>query len=195
MSSPEFSYQELFTPPNLLTCFRFVAAPVLLWLAWHGYHQAFLGLLACSFLTDALDGFVARLTHQVTELGATLDSWADVVIYAVIVIGAWWLWPERLKQEYISVSLIVGSYLLPAVVGIAKFGSFTSYHTWTVKLAAVCVAAAIYLLFLFELALPFEITAFICVLAALEECAITLILPEKRSNISSLWAVWRSQSG
>lgn len=193
MKPCKFSYQDFLTLPNLLTCFRFAAAPVLLWLAWHGYNQAFLGLLACSFITDALDGFVARLTHQVTELGATLDSWADVIIYAVIVIGAWWLWPELVRQEQISVSLIVCSYLLPAVAGIAKFGSFTSYHTWTVKLAAVCVAVAIYLLFLFELAWPFEITAFICALAAFEECAITLVLPEKRSNISSLWAAWRSR--
>jgi CDP-diacylglycerol--glycerol-3-phosphate 3-phosphatidyltransferase len=186
------SYQALLTWPNLLTCFRFIAAPILLGLAWFGNKDCFLILLACSFLTDALDGFVARLTHQVTELGAMLDSWADVIIYLTIVIGAWWLWPDLVKQEIIAVSFIVSSYLLPALVGIAKFGSFTSYHTWLVKVAAVCVAVAMYLLFLCELALPFEITAFICVLAALEECAITLILPEKRSNISSLWAVWRN---
>lgn len=191
MSKSSLSYQDLLTLPNLLTCFRFVAAPVLLWLAWQGNRQLFLLLLACSFLTDALDGFVARLTHQVTELGATLDSWADVIIYLTIVIGAWWLWPDLVSQEIISVGLIVSSYLLPALVGIVKFGSFTSYHTWTVKFAAICVAVAMYLLFLFKLALPFKITAFICVLAALEEIAITLILPEKRSNISSLWAVLR----
>lgn len=194
MSPFRLPYQALFTLPNLLTCFRFVAAPVLLWLAWQGNRQLFLLLLACSFLTDALDGFVARLTHQVTELGATLDSWADVIIYLTIVIGAWWLWPELVSQEIISVGLIVSSYLLPALVGIVKFSSFTSYHTWTVKIAAVCVAVAMYLLFLCKLALPFEITAFVCVLAALEEIAITLILPEKRSNISSLWAVLRSPS-
>jgi phosphatidylglycerophosphate synthase len=192
MNGSRCSYQALLTPPNLLTCFRFVAAPLLLWLAWYGNRPLFLALLACSFVTDALDGFVARLTRQVTELGATLDSWADVIIYLTIAVGAWWLWPDLVRQEFISVSLIVSSYLLPALVGIAKFGSFTSYHTWTVKLAAMCVAVAMYLLFLCELALPFEITAFICVLAALEECAITLILPEKRSNISSLWAILHS---
>lgn len=193
MKRSKFSYQDFLTLPNLLTCFRFVAAPLLLTLAWQGHKALFLMLLACSFATDALDGFVARLTHQVTELGATLDSWADVVNYATIVIGAWWLWPELIWQENLAVSLIVGSSLLPVLVAMVKFGSFTSYHTWLVKLAAVAVAVAIYLLFVFELALPFEITAGICVLAALEECAITLILPEKRSNISSLWAAWRSR--
>lgn len=184
--------QKLLTLPNLLTCFRFIAAPVLLWLAWHGNGALFLWLLGCSFLTDALDGFVARLTQQVSELGATLDSWADVIIYITIVISAWWLWPELVQQEIVAVSLIVSSYVLPALVGMVKFGAFTSYHTWTVKFAAAGVAVAMYLLFLCKLALPFEIAAFICVLAALEEIAITLILPEKRSNISSLWAVWRN---
>ena len=61
---------ELLTLPNLLTCFRFAAAPVLLWLAWHDYKNPFLILLAVSFLSDALDGIAARLTGQVTQFGA-----------------------------------------------------------------------------------------------------------------------------
>jgi CDP-diacylglycerol--glycerol-3-phosphate 3-phosphatidyltransferase len=191
MSKSAFSYRDLLTIPNLLTCFRFIAAPFLLGLAWFGYQQGFLILLAGSFLTDALDGLIARLTHQITELGATLDSWADVIIYVTIAICAWWLWPQLVSQEIIAVSLIVASYLLPAVVGMVKFGSFTSYHTLTVKAAAVCVAVSLYLLFLFEWEWPIQIAAGVCVIAAGEEIAITLILPEKRSNISSLWAVWR----
>ena len=133
--SPVFS--PLITLPNLLTCFRFIASPVLLWLAWNGYQNAFLILLASAFLSDALDGLVARWTRQVTQFGATLDSWADVIIYLTIAISAWWLWPAIVKRELAYVVMIMASYLLPAMVGIAKFGSFTSYHTWMVKLAGL----------------------------------------------------------
>ncbi|MGJ0491267.1 CDP-alcohol phosphatidyltransferase family protein [Methylobacter sp.] len=180
---------ELLTLPNLLTCFRFVAAPVLLWLAWHDHKNLFLILLAVSFLSDALDGIAARLTGQVTQFGAVLDSWADVIIYLVIAISAWWLWPDVVKRELIYVVLIISSYLIPSIVGMVKFGSFTSYHTWTVKLAAAAMALTLYVLFLGGPAWPFRIAAVLCTLAAAEEIAITLILTEKRSNISSLWSV------
>ena len=182
-------FQSLLTLPNLLTCFRFVAAPLLLWLSWHGYHDAFLILLAVVFLSDALDGLAARLTGQVTEFGATLDSWADVIIYLTIAICSWWLWPTVVKQELVYVALIIASYLLPAVVGIAKFGSFTSYHTWMVKLAAAAMALTLYVLFLSGVVWPFRMAALLCAVAAVEEIIITLILNEKHSNISSLWRV------
>lgn len=185
---------ELLTLPNLLTCFRFVAAPVLLWLAWHGYKNYFLILLTVSFLSDALDGIAARLTGQITQFGAMLDSSADVIIYLVIAVSAWWLWPAVVKRELIYVILIIGSYLLPSIVGMVKFGSFTSYHTWTVKLAAAATALTLYILFLGGPAWPFRIAAILCALAAAEEIAITLILTEKRSNISSLWSVLKTRS-
>src|SRR5690606_54617 len=113
---------ELLTLPNLFTCFRFVAAPVLLWLPWHGCKNYFLILLTVSFLSDALDGIAARLTGQMTQFGAMLDSCADVIIYLVIAVSAWWLWPDVVKRELIYVILIIGSYLLPSIVGMVKFG-------------------------------------------------------------------------
>ncbi|NOQ37005.1 MAG: CDP-alcohol phosphatidyltransferase [Methylococcaceae bacterium] len=188
------AYQALLTAPNLLSCFRFAASPVLLWFAWHGNNHSFLILLAFAFLSDALDGFVARMTEQITELGATLDSWGDVITYLTIALSAWWLWPDVVKQEIFYVFLIISSYLLPAIVGIAKFGSFTSYHTLTVKCAAVAMSLSLYLLFLTGWVWAFRISAFICLLAAIEEISITLILKEKQSNIRSLCAVLRSSN-
>lgn len=183
------TFKALLTAPNLLSCFRFVAAPFLLWFAWHGNRIAFLILLACVFLSDALDGFVARINHQITELGAILDSWADVITYLTIALSAWWLWPDVVKREKIYVLLIVGSSLLPAIVGMVKFGSFTSYHTLTVKFAAVAMSVSLYILFLTGWVQAFRLSSFICVIAALEEISITVILKQKQSNIRSLWAV------
>jgi CDP-diacylglycerol--glycerol-3-phosphate 3-phosphatidyltransferase len=191
MNLHEKPKQTLVTLPNLLSGFRLVAAPILLWLAWHGYNDLFLILLAAGFLSDALDGFAARLTGQVTEFGAMLDSWADVITYLIIAISTWWLWPQVVNREIVYVTLVITSYLLPAIVGIVKFGSFTSYHTWTVKFAAAAMAFSLFTLFLGGPACPFRIAAFICVLAAFEEIVITLLLTQKRSNISSLWSVMR----
>ena len=175
--------------PNLLTGFRFIAAPVLLWLAWNGYGIAFMGLLAVAFLTDLLDGMVARLTGQVTQFGATLDSWADVIIYLTIALCCWWLWPEMVRRELFYVGLIIASCLLPALAGILKFGRFTSYHTWGVKIAAASMGLTLYILFLYGSSWPFRIAAIICILAAIEEIVITLLLSEPESNLRSVWDV------
>jgi phosphatidylglycerophosphate synthase len=181
--------QPKLTLPNLLTGFRFVAAPVLLWLAWHGRGIAFMELLAVAFLSDVLDGMVARLSGQVSQFGATLDSWADVVNYLTIALCCWWLWPDVVRRELLYVSLIVASCLLPALAGILKFGRFTSYHTWGVKIAAASMGLTLYVLFLDGPAWPFRVASVICILAAIEEIAITLLLPEPESNLRSVWDV------
>jgi len=181
--------QSKLTLPNLLTGFRFVAALGLLGLAWQGYGIAFMVLLALAFLTDLLDGLAARLTGQISQFGAVLDSWADVVTYLTTAIGCWWLWPEVVRRELIFVVLMVASCLLPAVVGFSKFGCFTSYHTWGVKIAAACMGLSLYVLFFGGPAWPFRWAAIICILAAIEEIALTLLLPESESNVRSIWHI------
>lgn len=175
------------TLPNLLTGFRFIAAPGLLWLAWQGHGIAFMLLLALAFLTDVLDGFVARLLGQTSEFGATLDSWADVITYLTIAVACWWLWPQIVSAEIVYVLLIVASCLLPAIAGFIKFGRFTSYHTWGVKVAAAAMGITLYVLFLGGPAWPFRIAAIICILSALEEIALTILLSDPQSNIRSIW--------
>lgn len=181
--------RELFTIPNLLTSFRFFCAPALLLAAWHNHAPAFLLLLALAFLSDVLDGMIARLTGQVTRFGAVLDSWADMVTYLTVTLCAWWLWPDIVRREGLYVGILVASYLAPVAVGFLKFGALTSYHTWTVKLAAASVGISFYLLFLGGMALPFRIATLLCVLAATEEIVITLISAEMPSDVRSVWDV------
>lgn len=189
MNRPQPLQPSRLTLPNLLTGFRFVAAPFLLGLAWYGHDIAFMSLLAVCFLTDVLDGLAARLSSQVSEFGAVLDSWADVIIYLTISVCSWWLWPDVVTRELIYVSMIVASCLLPAIAGFSKFGCFTSYHTWAVKIAAASMGSTLYVLFLGGPAWPFRIAAILCLLAALEEIALTVLLSEPKSNVRSIWSV------
>ena len=181
--------QSRLTLPNLLTGFRFVAAPGLLWLAWHHHDIAFMGLLALAFLSDLLDGLAARWSGQVTQFGATLDSWADVITYLTIAVGCWWLWPDVVRRELVFVGLFIASCLLPAVAGFAKFGRFTSYHTWSVKIAAAAMGLSLYILFFGGPAWPFRGAAVLGIVAAIEEITLTLLLSKPVSNVRSIWDV------
>lgn len=191
MNNREKNVGEFLTLPNLLTSFRFVAAPGLLVFAWYGHDYAFLGLLAVVFLSDALDGLAARLTGQVTELGAFLDSLADLLTYLTIAVCSYWLWPGMVMREWMSVGLIVGSCITPPVAGLIKFGALTSYHTWMVKLAAVSVAGSLFILFLGGPVLPFRVAALISLGAAIEEVLITVLLKTPETNVRSLCNVLR----
>jgi phosphatidylglycerophosphate synthase len=55
-------------------------------------------LMAASFLTDALDGAVARMTNTVSQWGRVLDPLADKIVFAVFAVAfagfgviPWWL--------------------------------------------------------------------------------------------------------
>ena len=187
----QYTFHDLLTLPNLLTCFRFVSAPILSWLAWSGLGDAFLLLLAVTFLSDILDGMAARYLHQESELGALLDSTADLLIYTTMAISIGWLWPDIVQREITYVLLVIGSYISPILIGFIKFHVLTSYHTWLVKLAVVLLGLSFFILFIFDLAWPFHVAAFVCAVAAMEEIAISLCADEIQSDIPSIWHLLR----
>ena len=193
MNTPIDIKKELLTPPNLLTCFRFFSAPAMLFFAWTGDGDIFLLLLAITFLSDVLDGMAARLLGLESQFGAMLDSWADLLVYITIAVGTWWLWPEVVKRELWYVVVAILSYVLPVTVGLLKFHAVTSYHTWLVKAAVASMGIALFLLFIFEFVWPFRLAAFICLMAAAEEIAITFYLSEIRSDVRSLWFLRKGQ--
>jgi phosphatidylglycerophosphate synthase len=177
---------ELLTLPNLITTFRILCLPVLLTLAWQNHETAFMVVLAAAFLSDVLDGFIARLTHQLSQFGARLDSWADISLFITITLSAWWLWPEIVRNELAYVLILTGCYFLPALIGYLKFHAFTSYHTWIVKCAVAAIGISLYVFFLGGPVWPFRWATALCVLAAIEEIAITAVSTELQSDVRSL---------
>lgn len=178
---------------DFLSVLRLALAPVLLTLAWTGMELTFVVALALAYLTDAVDGPIARRFGGESRIGSKLDTWADVTIYLCVPFGAWWLWPDMVRREALYFALIIASILSPLLAGIIKFRSTTSYHTSLVKLAAICTTLSSLLLFLQITPLPFRISAVLCLLAGLEEVLITRALREPLSNVRSIWNVLRNR--
>ncbi|HDZ23617.1 MAG TPA: CDP-diacylglycerol--glycerol-3-phosphate 3-phosphatidyltransferase [Desulfobacteraceae bacterium] len=81
--------EEVFNLPNSLTFFRIACIPlVLLFLKISGKTGSFLAalLLALAFITDMLDGYLARRYASVTTLGKFLDPLADKILVSVSMI-------------------------------------------------------------------------------------------------------------
>jgi phosphatidylglycerophosphate synthase len=177
--------------PNLLSCLRLGLAPILLLLAWRQLPRAFLAGLCVSLASDLVDGFLARQLHQKSELGAKLDSWGDLATYLVFGVGAWWLWPQVIHAEAVWVAVVIVSYTLPSLVGFAKFGRLTSYHTRGAKLSAILMGPALLLLFAWQISWVFRLAAVVLLAAEVEEIAITIVLREWHADVPSLAAALR----
>jgi len=150
-------------------------------------------LFGLMLLSDVVDGYIARKTHQTSELGARLDSYGDIVTYLSTPIAAWWLWPDIIKQEFYYIVVVITVYILPAFFALAKFGKLVSYHTWITKISAVLMSAGIVLLFGFEDNTLFHIAVYVVVLEMVENIAITFILPKPMTNISTVWHAWQKR--
>ena len=73
--------KDLFTIPNMLSCFRIVLIPVYIsiYLNAQGTRDYFLAgsILAVSCLTDMVDGQIARQFNMISNVGKVLDPVAD----------------------------------------------------------------------------------------------------------------------
>jgi CDP-diacylglycerol--glycerol-3-phosphate 3-phosphatidyltransferase len=179
------------TLPNLLSSVRLALVPLLLGLAWSDQPRAFLSCLIISLLTDIADGLLARGLHQTSEIGAKLDSWADLATYLCLPFCAWFLRPEVIRQEAIYIGAGIVFYLASAGFGFWKFRALTSYHTWGAKASAVVLGAAALVLFAGGPGWVFRCVIPIIVVAAVEEIAITAILTKPKTNVHSLWHALR----
>lgn len=72
--------------PNMITWFRFVTIPfILVFLSLDNYTVS-VPLFLISALSDALDGSLARLRHQITAWGTFYDPLADKLLIGTVVL-------------------------------------------------------------------------------------------------------------
>ncbi len=97
--------------PNTLTVMRIVIIPVFVTAIIYGEYRLALYLFILASVTDLLDGLLARLTNQKTELGTFLDPLADkfLLVTSFILFSVYGWIPKWLTITVISRDLIVVS--------------------------------------------------------------------------------------
>lgn len=104
---------RVLTVPNLLSAFRLLLVPVIVWLYCGEENYP---LTACALLlsgaTDIADGFIARRFHMVSDLGKVLDPVADKLTQAAALAclltrfpAVWWLLGVLMGKEIIMASM------------------------------------------------------------------------------------------
>ncbi len=108
------------TLPNLITVARLCAVPATVWLILHGRLDLGFGLFVGAGISDAVDGWLARVRNARSALGAILDPLADktLLVSVYVTLAAVGVLPDWLAILVVFRDLlIIGGFLMLWVLG------------------------------------------------------------------------------
>ena len=117
--------------------YRIAAAPFLLVLIWLDLRLAFTWLLLISYLTDAIDGYLARKLKITSPRGSQLDSFGDQITLIIGLIGLSYFETNFIKSNLTLILIAFVPYIVQMLIAYFKYGKATAFHTYLAKLSAI----------------------------------------------------------
>lgn len=175
---------------NGLTVLRILLCPVLLWMLITNYElQIASYLLAIAFLTDFLDGQLARRLKVTSALGCKLDSVADDLLFCVSILYIKYLFPEVISDHVFAIS--AASTLFFAKIALLWYKHkklISGMHTYLTKAAAFLQAAFfIQAMFFGPWEILFKIALGATMLALVEEIVIVITAAGIQNNCKGIF--------
>jgi CDP-diacylglycerol--glycerol-3-phosphate 3-phosphatidyltransferase len=178
---------------NGISIYRIIASPVLAYLAFTRNLDLFKWLLLISFLTDLIDGFLARQFKVTSVLGAKLDSIGDDLTIVAAIIGAFVFKFDFIKEEIIPLMILLVLFLIQNTLAFIRYRKMTSFHTYIAKIAAILQGSFFILIFFFSepLYYLFYTAAIITGLNLIEEIIMILMLPNWEANVKGIYWIMK----
>jgi len=176
--------------PNLISMARIVATPVLIFLALTDREDAYKWLLLAAFISDIVDGLIARTFSITSMLGSRLDTLADTLLWPAAIFGIWVFHPELMTEHWLVIVLVLGLWAIEMIVAWLRYGKLTSFHAYTIRVSVYGFGIFIMSLFLWGLHpwLLYVASAF-NMLGNVEALIIMALLPEWTSDVRGLYWV------
>ncbi len=173
--------KKIITLPNMITFVRILGTICLLFV--RPFTLAFYIIYTISGCSDVLDGWVARATKSTSEFGAKLDSVADLLFYAMMLIR---ILPLLLKilpgWIWYCIGLVLLVRLCAYLTAALKYHCFATLHTYFNKLTGFVVFLIPYVM---ELEIITEYSVGICVIGGISSLEELLIhLSEKHYDMN-----------
>ena len=168
---------KIITIPNLLSLFRLLLIPLLIWLyLFRGDNTWAIAVLALSALTDIVDGFIARRFNMISDLGKILDPIADKLTQAAVLL--------MIALRFVPVRFLLGFLVVKeltlGIVGllvVRRTGVVTGAH-WHGKLCTVVIFAVMAAHMIFSNMASEVSVVLVCAAAAIMILSLTLYLTE-----------------
>ncbi len=141
--------ESVLNVPNLISLYRLLVFPVILYFALTGREQWYVILLCISLISDVLDGNIARIFKLQTNFGAALDNLADIFTYAMALLGLFlFKWSEIEPHAWI-LYLFLSVFLLSYLVSFYRFGKIPGLHLYSAVSAGYIQSIFFFVLFVF----------------------------------------------
>lgn len=141
--------ENVLNVPNLISLYRLLAFPVILYFAVTGQEKWFVILLCISLVSDVLDGNIARYFKLQTNFGAALDNLADICTYAMALLGLFlFKWTEIEPHAWI-LYLFLTVFVLSYFVSFFRFGKIPGLHLYSAVSAGYIQSIFFFVLFVF----------------------------------------------
>lgn len=140
-----------------------------------------------AIVSDIFDGVIARSLGIATEALRTADSYADQLLFIALGASAWNMHQQVVLDYSPALLVALAAQLTLFATSFAKFGMMPCCHGYSAKLWGLSLLIAVVALFGYGFAPLLWGPIVCCCLNAIDEIAITLILPEWQHDVKSVW--------
>lgn len=180
--------------PNILSGYRLLSFPFLLYLALTSREDLFALLLVINLITDVLDGLIARAFNLQTEFGARLDSLADLGTYILAFLGISLFKSEIFTNYPISFYTFIGLFICSNLLSLFKFGKLPCLHLYSWKIGGYIQGLFFLVLFTHGLVeFLYYFMVFYGIIAFCEHIAVQLIISDMLPNAKGLYWVLKER--
>jgi cardiolipin synthase len=180
--------KKLLNVPNLLSFYRLISFPFVLYFAFTHQERIFVILLVINLISDILDGLIARTFKMQTRFGAKLDSYADIGMYITAILGVVLFKAEDLAPHMVSLILFIVAFILPKIISYYKFREFPSLHLYSSKIGGYMQGFFFFALFVYGFnALFYYIVIIWGILSFIEQVVVVVMASEPKSDVKGLY--------
>lgn len=178
--------------PAFLVVSRFVLGPLVWWSVTRGMSPWwFMAGFVLAYITDVLDGIIARRLGVATPALRIADSWVDTWLYFWVVLAVWMTHLDSLQRFSIPIFILLGLQVSEWIYGRIKFGRLTGYHAWLAKVWGISLFFAIFSVMVFNYdGIIWWLAILLGWISSIENWLLTLTLSRWQTDVKSVFHVW-----
>ncbi len=186
--------ENVLNVPNLISLYRLLAFPVILFMALSNRETPYVVLLCISLVSDALDGSIARHFNLQTKFGAALDNLADICTYAMAILGLFLFKWEEIEPHAFVLYLFFAVFILSYIIAFVRFQKIPGLHLYSAVSAGYVQSIFFFILFVFGFYVWIYYVALIWgILAYIEKCFVLMRLDDIKRGVKGLYWLIQAQ--
>ncbi len=187
--------ENIINVPNLISFYRLLMFPVILFFAIAGYEKWFVIFFVISLISDILDGSIARFFNLRTKFGAALDNLADIGTYILALLGIFLFRWEEIGPHGWLLYLFLVVFVVSYVVAFIRFGKIPGLHIYSAVTAGYLQGIFFFILFVWGFyAWMFYLAVGWGIIAYTEKILVLLRLDDIKPGVKGLyWLMKKNQ--